>query len=247
MFIERGFPTFLVPNRDIGGMLQGELGEGLFAYQIGGFDDASDQQNLVNDSDDGKSVDARVFFHPFRLIDNELLDGLGIGLAGTWGDSDGGSMPSYRMQADSTNFFTYLGASGGLPAVLSDGTNYRHASPTNQAWQVEASWALTGEDAAYKGLIPATSFSPGKSTWGAFEVAARFGEIDFDDDLFPTYANPDVSASKAYGYTLGVNWYLNRWLKFMVNWEQTWFDGGAAGGADRDAEDTIYTRLQLQY
>ena len=56
-----------------------------------------------------------------------------------------------------------------------------------------------------------------------------------------------MSASKAYGYTLGVNWYLNRWLKFMVNWEQTYFDGGAAGGADRDTEDTIYTRLQLQY
>ena len=277
MFIERGFPTFLVPNRDIGGMLQGEFAEGLFAYQIGGFDDASDQQNLVSDTDDGKSVDARLFFHPFRLADVELLDGFGIGVAGTWGDSDGGSMPSYKMQADNTNFFTYLGASGGLPAVLSDGNNYRvspqgywyagpfgllweyvnekteihrgasHARPRNEAWQVEASWALTGENAAYKGLVPATSFSPSKGTWGAFEVAARFGEIDFDDDLFPTYANPDVSASKAYGYTLGVNWYLNRWLKFMVNWEQTYFDGGAAGGADRDTEDTVYTRLQLQY
>ena len=277
MFIERGFPTFLVPNRDIGGMLQGEFGEGLFAYQVGYFDDAADQQNLVNDSDDGKSVDGRIFFHPFRLMDNELLDGFGIGLAGNWGDSNDSSMPSYRMTQDSTNFFTYLGASGGQPAVLGDGNSYRispqgywyagpfgllweyvnekpeikrgasHISPTNQAWQVEMSWALTGENAAYKGLVPATSFSPSKGTWGAFEVAARFGEIDFDDDLFPTYANPDASASKAYGYTLGVNWYLNRWVKFMVNWDQTYFDGGAAGGADRDTEDTLYTRLQLQY
>jgi phosphate-selective porin OprO/OprP len=190
MFIERGFPTFLVPNRDIGGMLHGEFAEGLVAYQIGGFDDASDQQNLVSDSDDGKSLDARLFFHPFRLVDNELLDGFGIGVAGTWGDSDNGSMPSYRMQADSTNFFTYLAAGGGLPAVLSDGNNMRvspqgywyagpfgllweyvaekteihrgasHERPQNEAWQVEASWALTGENAAYKGLIPATSFSP---------------------------------------------------------------------------------------
>ena len=55
---------------------------------------------------------------------------------------------------------------------------------------MEASWALTGENAAYKGLIPATSFSPSKGTWGAFEVAARFGEIDFDDDLFPTSRTP---------------------------------------------------------
>src|SRR5262245_65644341 len=34
VFIERALPTTLVPNRDIGFMLQGEIGEGLAQYQI---------------------------------------------------------------------------------------------------------------------------------------------------------------------------------------------------------------------
>ena len=56
-----------------------------------------------------------------------------------------------------------------------------------------------------------------------------------------------MSAKEAQGATLGVNWYLNRWLKFGVNYEHTWFDGGAPGGEDRDAEDLVSTRFQLNY
>ena len=46
--------------------------------------------------------------------------------------------------------------------------------------------ALTGENASYKGLIPSSPFDPFKRTWGAFEVAARYNEIDLDTDAFPT-------------------------------------------------------------
>ena len=58
------------------------------------------------------------------------------------------------------------------------------------------------------------------------------------------FANPNTSAKEAQGATLGVNWYLNRYLKFVVNYEHTWFDGGAPNGGNRDAEDLVSTRFQ---
>src|ERR1700730_4295193 len=41
-FIERGFPTSLVPNRDLGLQLSGELGGGAFSYSFGYFNGVTD-------------------------------------------------------------------------------------------------------------------------------------------------------------------------------------------------------------
>ena len=92
MFIERAFPTLLVPTRDIGAMLwSDQIGEGLFTYQFGYFNGVRDSGNNQTgdvDTDDGKDFAARLFFHPFRPLENEWLDGFGIGVAGTWGEID---------------------------------------------------------------------------------------------------------------------------------------------------------------
>jgi phosphate-selective porin OprO/OprP len=280
MFIERAFPTLLVPSRDIGAMLWSELAEGLVTYQLGAFNGVRDGGTQDVDTDDGKDVVARLFFHPFRPLGNEWLDGLGVGVAGSWGRVDEQSPTSFRTTASSSNFFAYRNAVTGppaIPAVTGDGDRMRwspqaywYAGPlgflaeyvsseqemrrgtdredlTHSAWQVALSYALTGENASYRGLIPASPFAPGKGSWGAFEIAARYNEIDFDDDSFPTFADPAVSASETKGWTVGLNWYLNRWIKIAVNFDHTSFDGGAAGGADRDSEETVLTRLQLSY
>jgi phosphate-selective porin OprO/OprP len=294
MFVERAFPTLLVPSRDIGGMVWSELAEGLVTYQVGYFNGVRDGGTQDVDTDDGKDVAARLFFHPFRPLENEWLDGFGIGVAGTWGRIDEQSPTSFRTTAASTNFFAYRGASATFSAVTGDGDRLRYtpqaywyAGPfgfmaeyvaSNQemrrdplpaaggdslredlhheAWQVAVSYALTGENASYKGLIPASPFAPGEGGWGAFEVAARYNEIDFDDDSFDggatSFADPTTSATEAQGFTVGLNWYLNRWVKLMVNYDRTSFDGGAAGGtpgsiADRETEDSVFTRLQFNY
>jgi phosphate-selective porin OprO and OprP len=119
------------------------------------------------------------------------------------------------------------------------------------AWQVQASWFLTGEEESFRGFKPNNVFSLANNTWGAFEVVARYQELDPDDDAFvggaASFADPANAASKATAYGLGLNWYLNENLKWVLNYDRTSFDGGAAGGADREDEDVFLTRFALGF
>ena len=50
------------------------------------------------------------------------------------------------------------------------------------AWQLQASWFLTGEEESFRGFKPNNVFSLANDTWGAFELVARYHELDIDDD-----------------------------------------------------------------
>lgn len=127
----------------------------------------------------------------------------------------------------------------------------REGSVDTTAWQLAASWFLTGEEAAYRGFKPATVFSLENGTWGAFELVARYHELETDDAAFAggaaSFADPESSARKASAWGLGVNWYLNENLKWVLNYERTRFDGGAIGGTDRDDEEAFLTRVALGF
>ncbi|MGB7738297.1 MAG: porin [Steroidobacteraceae bacterium] len=119
------------------------------------------------------------------------------------------------------------------------------------AWQVQASWFLTGEEESFRGFKPNNVFSLANDTWGAFELVARYQELDPDDDAFvggtASFADPANAARKATAYGLGLNWYLNDNLKWVLNYDRTSFDGGAPGGADREDEDVFLTRFALGF
>jgi phosphate-selective porin OprO/OprP len=127
----------------------------------------------------------------------------------------------------------------------------RDASLDTIAWQLAASWFLTGEEAAFRGFKPGAIFSLENGTLGAFELVGRYHELSIDDDAFiggaDSFADPEVSARKATAWALGVNWYLNENLKWVLNYERTRFDGGAAGGADREDEEAFLTRVALGF
>jgi phosphate-selective porin OprO/OprP len=282
MFVERGFPTQLVPSRDLGVMLHGDFRGGLVTWQAGGFNGIRDGASTDNgdiDTDDGKDVALRVFAHPFQETAWAPLQGLGLGVAGTWGDVDQ-TLSTFRTDGGAT-FFSYRnGVRGegdrwrispqlywywgplGLLAEYSRtqqqaklgvaGTNpplAREVRYQNQAWQVAASYVITGEDASYRGVVPRTSFNPFKGSLlgGAWEVAARFSELETDDELFPLFADPATAARSAHEWTVGLNWYMNRWTKLVLNYNRTWFDGGAPNGGNRNTEGVVLTRLQLNF
>ncbi|MBS0425414.1 MAG: hypothetical protein JSR71_13600 [Proteobacteria bacterium] len=48
-----------------------------------------------------------------------------------------------------------------------------------------------------------------------------------------------IVRSKAQDFGIGINWYLNRNIKFQLNYNQTHFAGGARGGANRPNEKNV--------
>jgi phosphate-selective porin OprO/OprP len=115
------------------------------------------------------------------------------------------------------------------------------------SWQVGGSWVLTGEANTGRIVRPKNSFDAAKGTWGAVELTARVNGLTPDKDAFPIFADPVASAYRARGWAAGVNWYLNRALKFTVDFEETRFKGGAAAGANRATERDVFTRFQLYF
>lgn len=126
-----------------------------------------------------------------------------------------------------------------------------HDTLTHDAWQVALNAVLTGEDASCKDIKPKAPWAPGTDGWGAWELEARIGELDIDADTFSggtaSYADPNVAISNESAWSVGVNWYLNRNIKWSLDYEQTNFEGGAAAGKDRADEKTAFSRVQLVF
>lgn len=272
-FIERALPTQLVPNRDLGMMLHGEYGEGLVQWQLALMNGVSDGASAEVDSGDGKELVGRLFAHPFQESAREWLSGLGVGFAFDYGRQDGGLPGAYRSQGQAV-FFRYAldaeltgsriryspqatyywGPFGALAEYVRSEMDVERLGSKerfeNDAWQIALSYVLTGENASFKGVVPRSSFEPGKGGgWGAFEVAARYHELHVDSDVFDTgFASPLTSAESARAWGVGLNWYLNRWVKLMVNYDRTAFDGGGGpAGGDRPTESAVFVRWQLNY
>jgi phosphate-selective porin OprO/OprP len=288
-FVSRAFPTSLAPNRDLGLQVAGNLSDNRGSYAVawlnGSNDGGSSEAFGDVDLNDDKEWAARVFVQPFASSDNLALQGLGLGIAGTYTDQAGTAaqplLPSFRTPAQAT-FFRYragttptladgertrlapqlyyyvgsLGLIGEYTEVSQNvsrtvGTAVRSGTVDSTAWQLAASWFLTGEEASFRGFKPNSVFAVGKDGWGAFELAARYHQLSIDGAAFDggaaSFADPAVSARKATGYTLGLNWYLNQNLKWVLNYEHTTFEGGAPDGGDRPDEQAVLTRVALGF
>ncbi len=121
---------------------------------------------------------------------------------------------------------------------------------SNKAWQILASYVVTGEDNSFAGVKPIQNFDPLKGKWGALQLAARWSELDIDNDTF-TVIDPSKSATKARAWTIGANWYLNSNAIIRADYENVSFDGGAGTSSskvtDRPSEQVFATRFQLSF
>jgi phosphate-selective porin OprO/OprP len=284
VFIERSYPTLLVPNRDVGLQFQGEIQGGLLTYQAGVFNGVADGGSDDIETDDGdKDIAARLFVRPFAKLEVEALRGFGIGLAGTVGRQKG-ALRSF-VSPGQQRFFSYrtgVGTNASTASVTADGEHWRLVpqayyywgpfgllgeyaisdqrisraaggprlleTVVNRAWQVTASYFITGDKNRFGQIIPEqpVSFSRDRG-WGALEVAAQVSQLLLDRDLFPLYANPATAARKATSWGVGLNWYPTRNLKLMLNYERTDFDGGQSSGLAAKGEDVILSRIQLAF
>lgn len=289
-WVQRGYPTSLVPNRDIGVQVGGDFGEGRFSYQaafLNGSNDGSSSDTFADsDINDDKEYALRLFTQPFAESDSFALRGLGFGIAGTYTDQAGDAtqplLPSFRSPGQAT-FFRYRAAAA-TAGTIADGERTRIApqfyyyagglgligeytevsqdvsrtvaagnrtgTVDTDAWQLAASYFLTGEEAAFRGFKPLTTFSPSEGTWGALEVVARVQSLSVGDDAFDggadSFADPLAAARQVDSWGVGLNWYLNENVKWLLDYEHTTFEGGAPAG-DREDEDAIQLRLALGF
>jgi phosphate-selective porin OprO and OprP len=124
----------------------------------------------------------------------------------------------------------------------------------NTAWEVSASWVLTGEDAAFAGgVVPRRPFNPREGAWGALQLVGRYAELSLDHAAFPEFADPATSAQSAAAWSIGFNWCLNRNVMVKTSFSHTHFNGGGGAGTSAPAavtqhgENVIFTRIQLAF
>jgi phosphate-selective porin OprO/OprP len=269
-FVERAFPTAIVPNRDIGIQVHGELAGGVFAYAGAFVDGAADGGSLDGDLNDSKDLAGRLFLSPFKKGDSAFKD-LGFGIAGTTGKQTG-PLPAYRsggqisvitlvtgVTADGTRnryspqLSLYSGRFGLLAEYAQSDSKVKKADGARvdlkaKAWQATATFALTADKASYAGLRPKKPFDPSKGQWGALEVVARVHELKLDPSAVDDgLVDPARSPRKLSGWGVGLNWSLTRNVKQMADFNHVSFTGGAAARADRESENVFFIRTQLVF
>jgi phosphate-selective porin OprO/OprP len=277
-FPERGLPTNLVPQYDTGAFLGGTVAKAL-TWNVGVFNGAADGQVRETDtSDDSKDGVARVDYKPF-VTGESVFKGLNLSLGGSYGQAAGtatelGLTSGYKSPGQATIFSYaatstadgrrqritpalewYIGNIGLLAEYTQETQNVRNGTRqeglTHQAWQVVGSYVLTGEAKSASGVKPKRAFDPANGGWGAWEVAARFGQLLIDQAAFDGgYASRTTSVSQATSAGVGVNWWATKNLKWQLSYDLTTFrDGGTATatGADRDIERALVTRVQTSF
>ncbi len=117
--------------------------------------------------------------------------------------------------------------------------------PTFSAFNVYASYFLTGEHRIYKKsagafnrIKPLHNFLDGEGGIGAWEIAARFSMIDLNDG--------NINGGEAWNITLGLTWYLNPNTQVKLNYVYTNLDN-QAGGSQEGAAHLIGMRFQIDF
>jgi phosphate-selective porin OprO/OprP len=272
-FAERGLPTNLAPSRDIGLQVAGEAGGVLEyqAGIFNGAADLASADGDLNDSKDlaARVFFTPLKDGALKGLGVGISGSTGV----EQGSATATDLAGYRSASQQTFFRYRTDAAVPENTVIAQGRRSRlspHAhiglgsfgvlgeyvlnrqevrsgaavaELTHRAWQASGSFFLTGEHAGFRSPMPRKPFDLQAGTFGAIELAARYGELDIDDDAFPRFADPASSATKAKGLGLGVNWHLNKQIKVLISYEHTTFEGGGATG-DRATEDFVVTRFQ---
>jgi len=134
LFPERSLVSALLPNRDVGIQVQGDLAGGKLFYAGGVMNGVVDGTSSTSDVDTNsrKDLAGRVVVQPFRRVVAAgapapapgALSGLGFQIGGSTG-TQSGALPSFRTTAGNQTWFSYAGAAGATPAALANGDRHR--------------------------------------------------------------------------------------------------------------------------
>lgn len=114
-------------------------------------------------------------------------------------------------------------------------------------YYIQGSYALTGEkrhynasSGSYRSLTPGRPFDWRAGDWGAWEIAARYSVIDLNDK--------DILGGRQENVTLGLNWYVNSNIRFMLNYINGKVDKRTGGGDDIGVKyQAVGARAQIAF
>jgi phosphate-selective porin OprO/OprP len=272
IFIERSTASDLLPLRYLGAQLSGSILSNSISYAAGYFNGSSDGTNGVfsqwTQSNEGA---ARLFLQPLTTTNISFIRGFGLGVAGSAGHQHG-AIPGLKTVGQST-FFKYSSGVlangehnrispqayyyGGPVGLLGEyAISSQHVikkadagAIKNEAWEVTGSVALTGEKNSYDGIRPRKSFEPsqGFRHLGALELALRTSQVRIDHAAFPFFASTSTAAGRANEYGIGLNWYLNNFVKLSTDYERTVFGMAASTVSRLHNENVLMSQLQLGF
>lgn len=232
-FLERSLGTeAFAPSRNVGVMLSNTVLEDRLHWAAGFFKDANSGGLALGDGN--YSFTGRLAGTPWKGGESRLLH-LGLDYSHRDAPSDSlsfGARPEGHLAPDLIGTGTFAADSDdrvGLEGALqvdrfSVQTEFVHTSvnspvagdPSFSSFYVQGSFFLTADsrryrpgEAAYDRVRPSRSFLGGEGGPGAWEVAARYSQLDLQDGF--------VLGGKEKNFTLGLNWYLNRSTRFMFN------------------------------
>jgi phosphate-selective porin OprO/OprP len=134
VFVERALPTALVPNRDLGVQLGGQLAGRRLEYALGIFDGAVDGGSSESDASDDKDIAGRLLWLPFQTAAGAPRIDLAVGFAASRGEERGAiaapGLPTLKTPGQQT-FFAYRTDGSVAGTTIADGERRRLAP---QGW-----------------------------------------------------------------------------------------------------------------
>jgi phosphate-selective porin OprO/OprP len=266
-FVERALPTAVAPDRDIGILALGDIKGGLVSYSGGVMNGVADGTPADVDTNDGKDAVGRIVVRPFAGAPGRPLSNLALAFAASTGTQPS-VLPSFRSSGQQI-FFAYDHAAigeGSRNRVSPQATYYykkvwgfgeyiwsRGAvrkdavvrDITHESWQLAGSVVVSGEAASDRGVKPDVNFDPGRHALGALQLTARYHVLTVDPAAVTSGLAAAGSSHEARAFTIGANWYLNPYIKWVFNVERTVFDGDPNG--PRHAENAVLIENQISF
>ncbi len=166
-FLERAFPTNLAPNRDMGLQVHGGFAmpgykaetapgpidnKNAFTYQVGITDGTGDSGNPYGNGSpaatsssfaNNKEFDGRLFAQPFQHSGYAWLEGLGIGVAGSFSNPDHQIIQAQRTPLGQSQFIDYASVKATTTGTITSNGNANRIYP--QAYWYKGPFGLMGE------------------------------------------------------------------------------------------------------
>ena len=209
--------------------------------------------------------------HPFQETTIEALQGLGVGFATTYGRPQGspatiqpiGRQTLFAFQTGTTlqgeraryspQAYWYWGPFALLGEYVMNSTGFQNGATTLRArassWQIAGGLGAHGREHVVARRDPEPSPSTSRRADSARSSSSRAtAACDSTATCSPdnTYINAALYPEDTKEWAFGVNWYLNRFVKVVLNYEHTEFRN-ADGNSNNPSEGVFLTRLQLAY